>query len=353
MSPVPRIWMRSEQRATEHRAPIVPADAANLVARGCELVVEDSPHRLFPAGEYAAAGATIVPAGTWPSASVDTFVLGIKELPPEPAALRHTHIFFSHSFKGQPGAAELLGRFAAGGGTILDLEYLTDVAGRRLAAFGYWAGYVGASLAVLHRRGRLPVPLTPTARAALDAALERRPGDAPLRGLVIGALGRCGSGAGDALRAAGVEVTGWDLAETRDLDRVAIRAHDLLVNAVLVNAPAEPFVTDADVVDASRRLSVIADVTCDVGSPHHLIPVYAETTSWAAPVVDAGTPHAPLDVIGIDNLPSLLPREASAAFSADLTPLLARLDTSDEVWHRCRSRFVSARDTVTAEVSHV
>ena len=37
-----------------------------------------------------------------------------------------------------------------GGGALLDLEYLTDDHGRRLAAFGYWAGYVGAALAVLH-----------------------------------------------------------------------------------------------------------------------------------------------------------------------------------------------------------
>ncbi|WP_436536210.1 saccharopine dehydrogenase [Actinoplanes sp. HUAS TT8] len=353
MPSITRIWMRGEERVTEHRAPIVPADAATLLAHGAEVVVEDSPHRLFPAGEYAAAGCTIVPVGSWRTASEDTYVLGLKELPPDPPKLRHRHIFFSHSFKGQPGAAELLGRFAAGHGTILDLEYLTDDAGRRLAAFGYWAGYVGAGLAVLHRRGRLPVPLAPTTREALDAALAGQPGDAPLHGLVIGALGRCGTGARDALRVAGAEVTGWDLAETRNLDRAAVRAHDLLVNAVLVSAPAEPFVTAADVTHPARRLAVITDVTCDVGSPHHLIPLYAETTSWAAPVVAAGTPQAPLDVIGIDNLPSLLPREASTAFSADLTPLLLRLNTADEIWSRCRARFTSTLDAVTAEVSHV
>ncbi len=33
----------------------------------------------------------------------------------------------------------------------------------------------------------------------------------------------------------------------------------------------------------------------------------------------------PLDVIAIDNLPSLLPLEASVSFSADFTPLLVDL----------------------------
>ena len=39
--------------------------------------------------------------------------------------------------------------FRAGGGALYDLEYLTDDTGRRLAAFGYWAGYAGAGFSEL------------------------------------------------------------------------------------------------------------------------------------------------------------------------------------------------------------
>jgi saccharopine dehydrogenase (NAD+, L-lysine-forming) len=46
-------------------------------------------------------------------------------------------------------------------------------------------------------------------------------------------------------------------------------------------------------------------------------------------------------VLAIDNLPSLLPRESSAAFSADLTPYLRGLP-DDPVWVRCRARFEEA-----------
>jgi saccharopine dehydrogenase (NAD+, L-lysine forming) len=50
-----------------------------------------------------------------------------------------------------------------------------------------------------------------------------------------------------------------------------------------------------------------------------------------------------LDVLAIDNLPSLLPRESSVAFSADLVPYLRALyrravaGDGDPVWDRCRT----------------
>lgn len=59
----------------------------------------------------------------------------------------------------------------------------------------------------------------------------------------------------------------------------------------------------------------------------------------------------PLDLIAIDNLPSLLPAEASIAFSAQLTPLLARLDDpADPVWERAAGEFRLAVASRTADV---
>ena len=108
---------------------------------------------MFPVADYAALGCEVADPGSWPDAPADAVVLGIKELPEQPRALRHTHVYFAHAFKGQVGAGELLDRFAEGGGELLDVEYLT-VDGRRVVAFGYWAGYVGAGLGVRSRPGR-------------------------------------------------------------------------------------------------------------------------------------------------------------------------------------------------------
>ena len=60
---------------------------------------------------------------------------GLKELDPDGPDLRHRHIMFGHAFKGQADGPALLARFARGKGTLLDLEYLTNENGRRVAAF--------------------------------------------------------------------------------------------------------------------------------------------------------------------------------------------------------------------------
>jgi saccharopine dehydrogenase (NAD+, L-lysine-forming) len=327
-----KLWMRHETRPAEHRAPLAPGDAARLIEQGVQLTVEESPGRVFPLTDYLAVGATAAPAGGWASADPDWHILGLKELPDTGEPLVHRHIFFGHAYGGQLGADALLRRFAAGDGALLDLEFLVDDEGRRLVAFGYWAGYVGAALAVLQQRGQLPVPLQPTTRRHLDQALRAGPLQPDVRALVIGALGRCGRGAQEALAVAGVATTAWDVAETRCLDRPALLGHQLLVNAVKTERPLTSFVTASDLDAPGRRLSVISDVTCDVTSNRHLLPVYKDVTDWQQPArrVAAGPP--PVDVIAIDNLPSLLPAEASTSFSAQLTPLLARLGQEGSPW---------------------
>lgn len=340
------LWLRAESRSTERRSPLVPADVAKLVAEDIELVVERSAQRAFDDADYAAAGARLAETGSWPDAPAEAVVLGLKELPAEPFALRHRHVFFGHAYKDQPGARLLLDRFVAGGGALLDLEYLTDDTGRRLTAFGYWAGYVGAALAVLQNAGMLSTPLSPTTRRQLHEQLAAAVADRP-RVLVLGALGRSGTGARDALTGTGLPVTGWDLPETRQLDRTAMLQHDVLVNTVLTTQPTRPYLTAEDLTAedltaeglASQpyRLRVLSDVTCDVGSPCNLFPLYPETTSWDEPVYRV--PGTELAVIAIDNLPSLLPREASTTFSAELCGPLAELATDSAPWQRCLTLF--------------
>ena len=320
------LWIRAEARGTEQRAPIVPADAGRLVRQGMSVTVEESPTRVFALEEYAAEGCSVAAAGSWVDAPDDALVVGIKELPEEPAELRHTHIYFAHAFKGQAGAAEVLERFRRGGGDLLDVEYLT-VEGRRVVAFGHWAGYMGAALGVLALRGELEAPLAPMAKPDLDARLA---GGEPVRALVIGSMGRSGRGAVGALHVAGIEATRWDRAHTRELDHAALLAHDLLVNCVVTHAPADPFVRPQD-LHADRALRMVADVTCDVTSEHNLVPVNTDVTTWDEPVRRLAD-DPPLDVIAIDNLPSLLPREASESFSAELTPLLADLPGRRGAW---------------------
>lgn len=331
------LWIRAEVRSTEQRAPLVPVDVARLVHEGFQVTVEQSDQRVFAIEDYREAGAEIAATGSWVDAPADAVIVGIKELPEGPAELRHTHVFFAHAFKGQDGATEVLERFARGGGELLDIEYLT-LGGKRVVAFGRWAGYVGAALGVLALRGRLEAPLTPTDKPTLDALLIDGPEP---NALVIGARGRSGLGAIEALAVAGATVTCWDRQHTADLDKAELLDHDLLVNCVVSHTPQTPFVEQAD-LEHVRRLAVVSDVTCDVTSEHNLVPINTAITTWDEPVRRVGDDPA-LDVIAIDNLPSLLPREASESFSAELAPLFVDLAERTGAWESAVSEYAKHR----------
>ena len=179
-------------------------------------------------------GADIVEFDSWRSAPESTYILGLKELPEHDSSpLPHKHIMFAHCYKNQGGWEKVLSRWPHGGGTLLDLEFLTDANGRRVAAFGYHAGFAGAALGIQvwawqKRTGGdgsdypavKPYPnetaLLEEVREQVKAAVEVNGGTWP-RVIVIGALGRCGSGAVDAALKVGVpdeNILKWDMAET-------------------------------------------------------------------------------------------------------------------------------------------
>jgi saccharopine dehydrogenase (NAD+, L-lysine-forming) len=92
-------------------------------------------------------------------------------------------------------------------------------------------------------------------------------------------------------------------------------------------------------VDADRRLSLICDVSCDVTSECNTLPIYQRVTAWPDPVVRLRGGDRPLDLIAIDNLPSLLPREASISFSAELVDPMGELRTDSAPWRRTLDLF--------------
>lgn len=55
----------------------------------------------------------------------------------------------------------MLSRFPRGGGTLLDLEFLQLENGRRVAAFGYHAGFAGSALAIKNWAWQLKNPGKP------------------------------------------------------------------------------------------------------------------------------------------------------------------------------------------------
>ncbi|MGR3321786.1 MAG: saccharopine dehydrogenase [Pseudooceanicola sp.] len=339
------LWLRAEQRPNEDRTGLTPEGAAALVERGIRLTVEESRARIIPVDRYRAAGAEIAPEGTWPDAPRDAIIFGLKELPEDGTPLPHRHIMFGHAFKGQPAGRVLLDRFRAGGGTLYDLEYLLDENGRRIAAFGYWAGFAGAAVALkcwpAQQGGGLcgPVSSYPDKTALLDELRADLAPHTPPRAIVIGALGRVGTGASDLCAEMGMAVTKWDMAETAHGGPFPeIAQHEIFLNCILA-MPGTPVFVPAETAAGPRALTVIGDIACDPTSDFSPIKVYDRTTDWDAPALRVHD-DPPLDVTAIDNLPSLLPLESSQDYAAQLLPALLALDAIDQgVWGRAKSIF--------------
>lgn len=88
---------------------------------------------------------------------------------------------------------------------------MNDEKGRRVAAFGFHAGFAGAAAGALalasQRKGEKLGLLQPFANEeAMISAVKRTLGGSGkgVKALVIGALGRCGSGAVDLFRKIGL-----------------------------------------------------------------------------------------------------------------------------------------------------
>ncbi|WP_439124298.1 saccharopine dehydrogenase [Marivita sp.] len=338
------LWVRAESRENEERVGVLPDGVEALIAQGMTVTVEDSPTRVIPIAEFEAAGATIAAESDWVNAPEDAIIFGLKELPDNSSALRHRHIMFGHAYKGQPAGQRLLSRFKAGGGTLYDLEYLEDAERRRVAAFGYWAGYAGAAVSLLAyaaQQADAPCPSVntwPSSQAMRDDVKAALDGATP-NALVIGALGRVGTGASDLCEEVGLSVTKWDMAETAHGGPFPeVLDHTLFFNCILAR-PGTPVFIPTDASETSRRLRVIGDIACDPDSDFSPIKVYNRVTTWEVPVLRV-CDAPPLDVMAIDNLPSLMPRESSEDFAGQLLPHLKTLtDIDSSVWARAKTYF--------------
>lgn len=342
------LWVRAEQRPNEDRVGLTPEGAKALQAAGIKVTVEESSVRAIPLQGYIDAGCEIAAENSWPQAPADAIIFGLKELPEDGTPLPHRHIMFGHAFKGQHSGKALLERFKSGGGTLYDLEYLVDETGRRVAAFGYWAGYAGAAVTLkawaAQQRGELCGPVgvyggKDALLADLGAELDALNMDRPTA-IVIGALGRVGTGAADLCEAMGVQVTKWDMAETASGGPFPeILAHDLFLNCIFAR-PGTPVFVPREALTADRKLTAIGDVACDPDSDYNPVPVYDRATTWEAPALRVAE-NPMLDVMAIDNLPSMLPVESSEDYAAQLLPsLLTLTDLDSGVWGRAKATFL-------------
>jgi len=332
-------WLRDEVKPGERRTPLMPEQARQLMDAGHTVIVERSAGRCVRDEEYSAVGCQLAPTGSWVTSPRDTVILGLKELPDEPKSLSHRHIFFAHCYKNQSGWKDVLGRFISGDGFLYDLEFLNHPDGRRVAAFGVSAGFVGMAVGIMtwchqqHEKDALLGQLAyhenyPAVESYCSSLLERATSIAKRKPtvIIIGALGRCGNGASQLAEKMGLEVVKWDLEETKKGGPFPeLLNYDIVVNCIFLSSPIPPFLTTELISTRPRKMSVLVDVSCDTSNPHNPVPIYRECTTFFNPTTRVQSPTQdvlPVDVVSIDHLPSLVPFESSKEYATSLFPHL-------------------------------
>jgi len=360
------LWLRCEKKEFERRSALSPKVAQKLIEAGFKIFVERDEQRIFADGEFEKVGCTLVENNSWSLAPLSIPIIGLKELEVSDLPLPHTHIQFAHCYKNQAGWSEVLARFIKGKGTLYDLEFLTDEKGRRVAAFGYHAGFAGAAAGTLayaaKKNGSQLAKLVPydnedkLIQHARESLGELVTG---LKVMIMGALGRCGTGAVDFCRKIGLHednIIKWDMAETASGGPFPeILDADIFVNCIYLNSTIPPFLTKGLLVNRENyRLSVVVDVSCDTTNPFNPIPIYDSITTFDKPIleVEIGKGEERISVIAIDHLPTLLPREASEQFSADLLPSLLQLPnrSNARVWKEAEMLFEKKKDAAIADL---
>ncbi len=358
----PLIWMRDETKPGEKRCPIIPKHCLRLIKAGFEVVVERSNNRCILDEKFEKVGCKLVNSQSWiDKAPSWAFILGLKNLPDKkPKTFQHRHIFFSHSFKGQLEAIPLLKKFVEGNGEILDLEYLFDNNGKRIATFGKAAGMVGMALAIivwckqtLIEKLEIVKPfeseksMIKECKTLLKKCIPLSVNKKLPSIIIIGASGRCGLGALHIAKNCGItDITEWGSKNTENGGpfKEIVSNHEIFVNCINLKKSIKPFITLEMCKSNNRRLTVISDVSCDPNNINNPISVYNKITTLNNPVQRIIiNKKQPLDIIAIDHLPTLLPLESSQLYSKKLIQTLIELkDSKSPIWQRVKQSYHQA-----------
>ncbi len=123
----------------ERRTPLIPEHLSRLAEElDVGFTVQSSEMRAYTDDEYRAAALPVAQ-----ELAECPLIIGLKEIPVEVLEANKTYVFFSHVIKGQSFNMPMLQRALDLGCTIVDYERIVDERGKRLIAFGNYAGLAG------------------------------------------------------------------------------------------------------------------------------------------------------------------------------------------------------------------
>jgi len=318
-----KIFIRKEIYPNEYRTPLVPDDITNLLNCGFSHVyIESSDNRIFTDEEYNKNGGLIVKDEWYHPKYQDCLIIGIKQLPFIDKLNSHTHIYFSHSYKNQFNSEYILYNFKRSDSLLYDLEYFRDNNKQRIISFGYYAGIVGSALGLMNYLGDLKNQLRPWINiTSLFLDITKTYPDNLKIAITTGKNGKTGLGVKYILDSLNLKYTLFD----RESDKSKLIDCDLIYNCINLTEEIDPWFTEDNIKLIDNKITIV-DISCDYDNRWNPIRIYNRKTTWEEPVLKRDR----IDIIAIDNLPSLLPTESSLYFSNKLKELLSDYRSDNE-----------------------
>lgn len=355
-----------------------------------KVVVQPSPIRAFLDHEYLDLGIEMNE-----DLSNCDILIGVKEVNIEDLIPNKKYMFFSHTFKKQPYNRELLRAILDKKIQLIDYEVLKDKKGKRIIGFGRYAGIVGCyngflTYGLKHNLYTLKAANLCKNRKEVEEELKKvvLPKNAKI---VLTGFGRVGHGAREMMELLPIKEVTPEEFLSGDFDE-PVFAHlevedyfapkdgspfeksvfyknpelftstfnrylsktDMYIPCHYWSAQADFIFTREDLKAENLRMSVVADISCDIDGPVACTirpskisdPIYGYD-----PMSEKETEfrsERAIAVMAVDNLPCELPLDASDNFGSELIrevfPALLK-DDKDAVIER------GSQTTLTGELS--
>jgi len=359
----------------DKRVPLTPEQCVKLqtIYPHVQVIVQPSPIRAFLDHEYLDLGIELNE-----DLSGCDILIGVKEVNIEDLIPNKKYLFFSHTFKKQPYNRELLRAVLEKQVQLIDYEVLKDKSNKRIIGFGRYAGIVGCyngflTYGLKHNLYSLKAANKCANRKEVEEELKKviLPKNTKI---ILTGFGRVGHGAREILGLLPVKEVSPDEFLSGDFDE-PVFAHleledyyaakdgspfekstfykepdmfkstfnrylskmDMYIPCHYWSEKADFIFTREDLKAEDLRLSVVADISCDIDGPvactirpskiadpiYGYDPISEKETEFKA--------ENSIAVMAVDNLPCELPLDASDHFGSELIrevfPALIKNDT--------------------------
>ncbi|MBK9283509.1 MAG: alanine dehydrogenase [Sphingobacteriaceae bacterium] len=353
--------LREEKSPPDKRVPLTPLICADLTRtyKNVDIVVQPSKIRSYTDEEYTAFGVTLQE-----DLSDCDVLMGVKEVPTDKLISGKKYFFFSHTIKKQAHNQKLMHALIEKKIQMIDYETLTDKNNNRIIGFGRYAGVVGAYNGILgyglkYDLFRLKAAHLCRDRAEMEEELKRV--KLPNIKIALTGGGRVANGAIETLSALRIrkvtadefltmtfrepvycQLNPRDYVERPDDHNFDLndffkhpehfvskfeaftKVTDLYISSHYWDPRSPKMFTQKEMEARDFRISVIADITCDIDGS---VPTTLRASTITNPFYgynilnhheDLPFNKDTICIMAVDNLPCELPRDASEDFGKDL-----------------------------------